>query len=744
MRNATLVTIALVSLTACSGGGDGGGVTPPPNPTIALSVDRAGETTIPGATFTIIGTLTRGGGYTGTVAFVVEGVPAGVTATAGSPQGSGTTSTVTFTVQVGAGVLAGVYPIVARAQGTGVTAATASFTLTVLPAPDFSIALAPASATINAGSSQAGIAIEISRTNFTEAIAFSLGGTVPAGVSATFTPAAPTLNASSMTLIVAPDAAPGSYQLTIQGTGTAGTRSAPFALTVAPMPDYSLGISSPAATIVQGLSRNDIVVSLTRTNFTGDVALSLAGPVPAGVAASFAPSPATGNEATMTITVDAATPVGTYDLRIDGTGAPGIRQVPFTLTVAPPGSFTLAVAPAGALTLAPGDQDASKTVTIVRTNYNEAIALVAEGLPAGVTASFAPHPVSGNSSVLTLTAAANATVGGPHTITIRGTGPLARQSHPVAAMDLSATASFSLTIAVPVLPLSSANETFRGASVADANWVIGGFGPVVNPGWPGKACLTAGSNTSQLPAPGCGLVVPEAGGQGVLRLTERTTAPAPGRTGFAIYNAPLPLAGGLDITFHQSHYGTVGGFFADGISIFLAEGSVSLTQAGASGGAIGYAPASGLFPGLRNALIGIAFDLFGGFSTALFSCPGDPGGSLRPNSVVVRGPGHLTSGYCRLGVADLTPQGITLHSNTTTRNDILTRIVVDPPSAPSPKVTVFLNGIQVIQVAAPAELLAASTVRLGVAGSTGGLTDMQEVWNLTVNAVVAPGGGSRR
>ena len=91
----------------------------------------------------------------------------------------------------------------------------------------------------------------------------------------------------------------------------------------------------------------------------------------------------------------------------------------------------------------------------------------------------------------------------------------------------------------------------------------------------------------------------------------------------------------------------------------------------------------------------------------------------------------------------LTPLGVALHSVSSNRNDILTRIVVDPPSAPSPKVTVYLNSVLVLQVAAPAQLLAAPTVRIGVAGSTGGFTVMQEIWNLTVSGALAIAGMRR-
>lgn len=736
MRASQPIAFALcVILSACSSGGDNKGITPSENPTIALSVDRPGETTTPGATFTFTGTLTRGGGYTGAVSFTVDGVPPGVTATAGTPQGSGATSTVTFTVQVGTGVAAGTYPMIARAHGSGVTPATASFTLSVQATPDYALSVSPTAATINAGASRADIAIGINRTNFTGPVTLSLTGTVPAGVTATFDPAAPATNALTMTLSVASTTAPGSYQLTIQGNGTAGTRTTSFALTVAPAPDFTVAVTPATVSLIQGTSRNDIAVSLTRTNFTGAVTFALAGNIPAGVSATFAPTSTTADAVVMTIVTGTATPVGTYAMRVEGSGAPGVRSTPFTLTVSAPGSFTLGATPAGAINLAAGTNDASKTITITRTNYTASIALVAEGLPAGVTASFAPNPAATNSALLTLTAAASAAVGGPHTITIRGTGPLASQA--VVAQDVSATTTITLTIVAA--PVISVSETFRGTFVPDQNWIAGGFGPAVVPGWPGKACLTAHSVTTQTPIPGCGMTVLDAAGSGVLRLTERTAAGGLGRTGWVIYNAPVSFTAGLDVTFHQAHYGP-SALAADGITFFLTEGNATITQIGAPGSANGYAPVNVLSPGLPQALLGIVFDVYGGFSTSV--CAADPSIStgLRPNSVAVRGPGNHVTGYCLLSVADLAPKGITLHATSSVRNDWLTRIMIDPPTAPAPKVTVFINGVQVIQLDVPAQLRAAQTVKFGFAGTTGGFVDNKEIWGLTLNGV----SGTRR
>jgi hypothetical protein len=731
MRSLTSVAAALLLLfTACSGGGDNG--TDPPDPTISLTVDRSSENVNPGGSFSLTGTLTRGGGYTGTVTFSVTGVPDGVTATPGAPSGTGTTSTVTIAVQVGVSVAPGTYPIVVRASGTGVTTATAQFTLVVNPVPDFGLAVSPAAAAIIAGASQGSITITINRTNFTGDVTLGMAPSTPAGITATFNPPGTSGTTSTMTLTVAANVPPADYPLTIQGSGAPGTRSVAFALTVQPPPEYAVYVTPSVVNMVQGQSRDDIAVALTRVNFGGAVTLALTGPVPNGVSAAFVPPAPTGDNSTMTITVGAATPVGTYTLQVEGTGAPGVRMAGFTLNVAAPGSFTLSMNTLAILNLAAGSSDASRTVTIARAGYDEAITLTAEGLPAGVSASFAPNPVNAATSVMTLTAQPGAAVGGPHTVTVRGTGPLAAVPANVAAIDLSATTIFTLNIVPPAV--TSVSETFRGMSVSDAAWIAGGFGPVVVPGWPGKACLTAGTNTTASPVPGCGITVPDAPGLGVLRLTERTPAPAPGRVGFVAYGAPVSMANGLDITFHQAHY-SPSAFFADGITFFITHGGVNFLHAGVPGSGLGYMPGGALpEPGVPQALIGIGFDVYGGFASNFgFYCPGDTGPGNRPNSVTIRGPGNDRSGYCMLSTTNLTLQGIQLHSLGSTRNDILTRIVVDPPSAPSPKVTVFLNGVQVVQIPAPAELIAAHTVKFGIAGSTGGLTDSQEIWNLTVN-----------
>jgi hypothetical protein len=99
-----------------------------------------------------------------------------------------------------------------------------------------------------------------------------------------------------------------------------------------------------------------------------------------------------------------------------------------TVNAAP--SFTLS-ASAGALSVVEGSSN-TDTVTISGANgFSGNVTLSASALPSGVTASFGTNPATG-SSVLTLTAAGTATVGGPVTVTITGTSGLLTASTTIA------------------------------------------------------------------------------------------------------------------------------------------------------------------------------------------------------------------------------------------------------------------------------------------------------------------------
>src|SRR5439155_20730024 len=127
--------------------------------------------------------------------------------------------------------------------------------------------------------------------------------------------------------------------------------------------EYSLSLAPAALTIVQGAT-GTATVTITRSNFTGAVTLSLGG-APTGVTGSFNPAAPTGTSSTLTVSVGAAVAPGVYKLTVDGTATPGSRSTPLNLTVSAVGDYTLSLTPAE-LT---GEQGATgtATVTITRT-----------------------------------------------------------------------------------------------------------------------------------------------------------------------------------------------------------------------------------------------------------------------------------------------------------------------------------------------------------------------------------------
>src|SRR5207247_2079194 len=183
------------------------------------------------------------------------------------------------------------------------------------PAADYTLSLAPAALTIVQGAT-GNTTVTITRTNFTDAVTLSLGG-APTGVTGSFNPAAPTGTSAMLTVSVGAAVAPGVYNLTVDGTGSARKRAAPRTLTVSAAPGSTLSLAPAALTIGQGATGNT-TVTITRTNFTGAVTLSL-GNAPTGVTGSFNPAAPTGTSSTVTLSVGAAVAPGVYNLTVDGT-----------------------------------------------------------------------------------------------------------------------------------------------------------------------------------------------------------------------------------------------------------------------------------------------------------------------------------------------------------------------------------------------------------------------------------------
>ncbi|MEO8030571.1 MAG: hypothetical protein ABI765_06970, partial [Gemmatimonadota bacterium] len=382
-------------------------------PDYSLSLAPAALSITQATTGTSVVTLTRSN-FATAVTLSLGGAPAGVTGAFAPAAPTGTSSTLTVTV--GAAVAAGVYNL--TVDGTGTAGARSTpLTLTVVATPDYALSIVPDTVTIVQGATGTG-AVTIARTNFAGSVALSLSG-APAGVTGAYAPAATTGTTSTLTLTVGAAAAAGVYPLSVNGTGTPGARSTPVVLKVIPAAaDYALSLSSAAVSVIQG-GTGTSTVTITRTNFTGAVTLSLGG-APTGVTGAYAPAAPTGTTSTLTITVAGTVAAGTYNLTVNGASTAGAHSTPLVLTVtAAAANYSLSMTPA-TLAVVKGTSGTS-TVNITRTNFTGAVTLSLTGAPAGVTGAFNPTAPTTASSVLTLTVASSAAAG-TYTLTIHGTG----------------------------------------------------------------------------------------------------------------------------------------------------------------------------------------------------------------------------------------------------------------------------------------------------------------------------------
>jgi hypothetical protein len=260
-------------------------------------------------------------------------------------------------------------------------------------------------------------------------ITFSIKETLPAGIRATFNPPRITVRAgddqrkpqkTTLTVEVGTAARTGSYTLTVVAQGGGVTRESRLTLTVQVAPDYSLEVSPATVTVGQGASAT-VTVNVRRNETMRDpVDLTVEG-APANMRVTLDPArvPADRTSATLRIEVPATgVDARDYSLTIRGK-ATGIADKTASLRVTVQAvDFSLKAEPA-VVTLAPGGT-ATVTITITRTNHTDAVRFTAEGLPAGVTATFDPASATGDTVTLTLAAAADAA---PTTanVTVRGT-----------------------------------------------------------------------------------------------------------------------------------------------------------------------------------------------------------------------------------------------------------------------------------------------------------------------------------
>jgi hypothetical protein len=204
----TLIHTAVVTLV----------VNAPTPPDFTLSANPGSQTVLAGAGTTYTVTITPTGGFSGSVALTVSGLPAGATGIFGPVIANQSTLTVSTSSTTSTGSFA--LTITGTSTGTsGTLSHSAAVTLLV---QDFSLSATPASQTVKHGTGTS-YAVSITRTGgFTGAATLSAGG-LPTGVSVGFNPNGTTGTSSTMSVSTSSRTSRGTYVLSI--TGVSGSLS---------------------------------------------------------------------------------------------------------------------------------------------------------------------------------------------------------------------------------------------------------------------------------------------------------------------------------------------------------------------------------------------------------------------------------------------------------------------------------------------------------------------------------------
>lgn len=346
---AAVAAAALIGLLACKA--DTRASITPPAPSIRVQLGSGALSIVQGQSKSISVTVSCEGGYAGGVALAITSAPAGVTATLDpSLVPSGAWGSM-LTIAVDSRTAPGTYSLTLTGRGTGVDNESAMLILTVTAAGTPNIGVQLASTRFSTPPAQTiSVAVTISRGGgFGEAVALGVSG-LPADVMSKLDPTVVPAGEwrSMLTLFVGPTTTPGTYFLTLTGSGAGvASQSTSFAVTVAglalprppisvefpPIDDYIWTIQGDSSTWggVEG-----VIVSRS-SGYTGVVDLTIEG-LPPGVTATFNPSSLDASTTTSAVTFTAAVdaPLGSSypTIRARGVGVPDATTA-FWLIVSP-------------------------------------------------------------------------------------------------------------------------------------------------------------------------------------------------------------------------------------------------------------------------------------------------------------------------------------------------------------------------------------------------------------------------
>jgi len=131
---------------------------------------------------------------------------------------------------------------------------------------------------------------------------------------------------SILTLSTSPCVSPGSYSMTVTGSGGGKTHTATIRLIVSQAKDFRIDISPPTQTISQGQVTSYSLSIVGLNGFNSPVSLSLAG-LPAGANYAFSiPSGTPDFSSVLTVTLPNNVQTGSFTLTVTGSGG-GLNRV---------------------------------------------------------------------------------------------------------------------------------------------------------------------------------------------------------------------------------------------------------------------------------------------------------------------------------------------------------------------------------------------------------------------------------
>ncbi|TMI59881.1 hypothetical protein E6H14_02225 [Candidatus Bathyarchaeota archaeon] len=381
-----------------------------------------------GASGTSTITVTAINGLTGTVNLAVSAsTPAGLTCTLPASVTFGT-SPQTATLSCSAAT-AGDYTVIV----TGTDGTLSHMTATILfHVTDFTLTSSPSSISYTAPNTGTSTISANALNGFTGSISLAVTSVVPAGCTATISPASVTLPTPNAATLTAGCTGAVSFSVTI--TGTSGTLTRTVIVAVSPGgQDFSISASAVTPSqILAGASGTSTITVTSIGSFTGTVNLSVSASTPTGLLCGLTPTSVTFGTSpqTSTLSCSAAT-AGDYTVTVTGTSG-GLTHttsailfhvVDFTISASAP-----AAAPAD------GTTTASSTVTVTGLNgFAGAVTLSATAL-APLVCSVTPSSVTLPPSPQTSTVSCKSTSAGTFSVAITATS---------GSLSHSATATFN-------------------------------------------------------------------------------------------------------------------------------------------------------------------------------------------------------------------------------------------------------------------------------------------------------------